>query len=156
MDLPVFIDLECSSPDEDAFPVAISWSLRDGAIKSVIIMPDDDWSPWDNSASDIDLDHLFDQGVSGPDIIRELNDDLSGQTVFFDGLDEDALLLEKLYETYKEEPAFEVSVLSTLTTDYDFETLLDIRRDIAEQQQLDLNDSEDNVRSLVFLAESIS
>ena len=66
---PLFIDIETSSADDTAFPTSISWSLPDGQLKSVLIIPDDEWEPWDNTDADIDLQHLFDQGVSGPDVI---------------------------------------------------------------------------------------
>ena len=77
---PLFIDIEASTPDSNGFPTSISWSLADGQLKTVLIIPDDDWEPWDNTDPDVDLQHLFDQGVSGPDAIRELNEDLDGQT----------------------------------------------------------------------------
>ena len=34
---PLFIDIEASSPDENGFPISISWSLADGQLKSVLI-----------------------------------------------------------------------------------------------------------------------
>ena len=150
MILPQFIDLSASSPDEQGYPTEIAWSLPDGSIKCVQILPDDDWSPWDNHDADTDVQHLMDHGVSCMDIVRELNDDLNGQTVYSDGLDFDSELLEKLYESCGEEPAFELTTISELFPDTDNDLIYDQLRQIAEQNSLDLQNSEDTVRALLY------
>ncbi len=152
MDFPSFIDIEFSSPDEGGFPTAITWSLPNGQIKSVLLIPDDEWEPWDHADSHIDLQFLFDQGVSGPDLIRELNTDLDGKTVFIDGLDEDEQLLELLYETYHNELSFEVASITQLFTSHSLEELLAHRNQLASENQLDLDSIEDCVRALLHLS----
>jgi len=151
MTYPLFLDIDISTPDEGGFPTAIVWSLPGGQMKSVIISPDDDWSPWDNTDGSVDVQHLMDQGVSGPDIIREMNDDLDGQTVFVDGLDEDENALELLYETYGESLSFEVEPITKLFSSYHIEELLKLRNDIAREYQFDLGNIEDKLKSLLFL-----
>ena len=151
MSFPIFLDIESSTPDDGAFPTSIAWSLPDGQIKSVLICPDDDWDPWENCNAEVDLQHLLDQGESGPDIIRELNDDLSGQTVFVDGLDDDEGLLEKLFESFGSEPDFEIATLTQLYTLIQQDDILDQLRLVAEQHELLLDEAEDKVRSLLFL-----
>ena len=148
---PLFIDIEASSPDEKAFPTSITWSLPDGQLKSVQIIPDDEWDPWDNADAEIDLQHLFDQGVSGPDIIRELNEDLDGQTVYVDGLDEDDSLIELLFDTYQQSIGFEIATLRELFPKQDIENILTLRNEIANEYQLDIELIEDKVRALIFL-----
>lgn len=148
---PLFIDIEASSPDENAFPTVISWSLPDGQLKSILIIPDDEWDPWDNADPHIDLQHLFDQGVSGPDAIRELNEDLDGQTVYVDGLDDDECLLELLFETYNHTLSFEIATLRELFPRQGIENIFSLRQDIANEYQLDIEQTEDNVRALIFL-----
>lgn len=155
MDYPSFIDIEFSTPDEGGFPTSISWSLPDGQMKTVLLTPDDDWEPWDNIDGEVDLQFLFDQGVSGPDLIRELNTDLDGKTVFVDGLDEDEALLELLYETYGNELSFEVATITQLFTSHSLEELLTLRNDLGLEQQLDLETAEDKVRSMLFLARDL-
>tara|TARA_R110002072_G_scaffold172728_4_gene327041 strand:+ start:10368 stop:10862 length:495 start_codon:yes stop_codon:yes gene_type:complete len=150
-DFPLFIDIETSSPDENAFPTSIAWSLPDGQMKSVLIIPDDEWEPWHNTDADIDLQHLFDQGVSGPDVIRELNEDLDGQTVYIDGLDEDENLLELLFDTYQHSLGFEIASLRELFPKQGIENILSLRNDIANEYQLDIEQIEDKVRALIFL-----
>ncbi|KZY34124.1 MULTISPECIES: hypothetical protein [unclassified Oleiphilus] len=155
MEFPSFIDIEYSTPDEGGFPTAITWSLANGQIKSVLIIPDDEWDPWDNTDSTVDLQFLFDQGVSGPDVIRELNQDLDGQTVFIDGLDEDEALLELLFETYNNELGFEIASITQLFSSHPLETLLAKRNDLAIENQLDIDSIEDNVRALLHLSKEI-
>lgn len=148
---PLFLDIETSSADETAFPTSISWSLPDGQLKSVLIIPDDEWDPWDNADADIDLQHLFDQGVSGPDIIRELNEDLDGQTVYVDGLDNDESHIELLFDTYQSSIGFELATLKDLFPKENIENILSLRNEVAHEYQLDIEQIEDKVRSLIFL-----
>lgn len=148
---PLFIDIETSSADENAFPTSISWSLHDGQLKSVLIIPDDEWDPWENADADIDLQHLFDQGVSGPDVIRELNEDLDGQTVYVDGLDEDENLIELLFDTYQSSIGFEIATLKDLFPKQNIESILSLRNEISNEYQLDIEQIEDKVRALIFL-----
>ncbi len=156
MDYPIFVDIEYSTPDEGGFPTSITWSLDNGQIKTVLIMPDDEWDPWDNCDSDIDIQFLYDQGVSGPDVIRELNQDLDGKTIFVDGLDEDETLLELLFETYDQELSFEVAVITQLFMQHNLESLLRQRAELAHQNQLDPDSAEDRVKALLHLNQIIS
>tara|TARA_R110000850_G_scaffold89294_3_gene191252 strand:- start:793 stop:1278 length:486 start_codon:yes stop_codon:yes gene_type:complete len=148
---PLFIDIEASTPDSNGFPTSISWSLADGQLKTVLIIPDDDWEPWDNTDPDVDLQHLFDQGVSGPDAIRELNEDLDGQTVYIDGLDEDERLLEKLFDTYEQSLGFEIATINELFPRHDIENILVMRNEISRDYQLDPELIEDRIRAFIFL-----
>lgn len=153
---PLFIDIETSSADDTAFPTSISWSLPDGQLKSVLIIPDDEWEPWDNTDADIDLQHLFDQGVSGPDVIRELNEDLDGQTVYVDGLDNDESYIELLFDTYQSSIGFEIATLKDLFPRQNIENILNLRNEIAHEYQLDIELIEDKVRSLIFMVNDMS
>jgi len=152
---PLFLDIDASNADDNAFPTSIAWSLPDGTIKSVIICPDTDWEPWDNSSPDVDIQHLMDHGVSGPDIIREMNEDLDGQTVFIDGLDEDEQLLELLFETYNDSFGFEIATLTQLHPKSQLEEMLAIRSQIANEYQFNLDLAEENIQALLHLSERL-
>ncbi len=147
-----FLDIESSSYDEEGFPIAISWSLNDGSIKSIMIMPDDDWLEDETSHADIDIQHYLDQGVSGIDIVREMNEDLGGQTVFVDGIDDDARLLAKLCETFDTEPDFEVAPAYSLAEDAD--SFYEERLTLLEQEGLDNQSSRDNVMAMLLFAQT--
>jgi len=156
MALPVFIDIKTSHNDEGGFPTAIAWSLPDGSIKSVLIVPDDEWEPWGNSGPEVDVQHLLDQGESGLEIVREINQDLSGQTAFIDGLDDDEFMLERLFETYNNAPDFELATLTQLLPGNDIESLLAIRSQIADEYQFDIHHIDDNIRAMLYLFEQLS
>lgn len=148
---PVCIDIEASSAEDNAFPLVISWSLPDGQLKSVLVIPDDEWDPWENTDAHIDLQLHFDQGSTGADIIRELNEDLDGLTVFVDGLDEDETLLEKLFDTFQQSMGFELAPMTHLFQGKPLDDILDMRHEIAAELQLDLDTIEDRVRAFIFL-----
>lgn len=149
---PVFIDIEASTAEETSYPIAISWSLPDGQLKSVLVIPEDEWEPWDNADPGIDVQHLFDHGMTGADIIRELNEDLDGLTVFVDGLDEDERLLEMLFDSFQQSIGFELAVITELFSGHTLENILFMREDIAREFQLDLETIEDRIRAHLFLA----
>ncbi len=155
MSLPQFLDIEFSHRNEDAYPIALSWSLSDGQLKYALLIPDDSWSPQENPPDDMSLQHLYDQGFAGPDIIRELQEDLAGQTVFVDGLDDDYGAIERLFETYGEEITFEIASMSALFTGYSLEELLDLQRNQKEELGVPGDSAEDGVRSLLYLAKHL-
>ncbi len=152
MPTALFLDIIPSSPDDGMYPTEIAWSLEDGQLKSVLILPDDDWEPWDNASYETDVQHLFDHGETPADIVSELNDDLSGHTVFIDGLDDDTKLLELLFESCNQEPDFELAPVTELFLDDKLETILRLRNEVAATRGLDLHQCADTVKSLIFVA----
>lgn len=149
---PQFLDIESSSYDEDSFPICVAWSTPDGQIKNILVMPDDEWSPQDSPLPEETLQHLYDHGVSGIDIIREMNCDLDGKAVFVDGIGYDSELLEKLFEAFDEEPTFEIASIGELFTSRSFEDIMDNRKQVIQDNSLDTDQAEHNVLSLLMLA----
>ncbi|UZE94863.1 hypothetical protein [Alkalimarinus alittae] len=149
---PQFLDIESSSYDEGSFPICIAWSLPDGQIKNVLVMPDEDWDPQDSPLPDETLQHLYDHGVSGIDIIREMNEDLDGKPVYIDGIDYDTELLDKLFDTFDEEPTFELTPITSLITHKNFEEIMDNKNLIIQDNNLNTKHAEQNVLSLLILA----
>jgi hypothetical protein len=149
---PQFIDIESSSYDEDSFPICVAWSTPDGQIKNILVMPDEEWNPQDSPLPEETLQHLYDHGVSGIDIIREMNCDLDGKAVFVDGIGYDSELLEKLYEAFGDEPTFEIASMSELFTNRSFEDIMDNRKQVIQDNSLDTDQAEHNVLSLLMLA----
>ena len=153
---PQFLDIESSSYDEGSFPTCVAWSTPDGQIKNILIMPDDEWNPQDSTLPEETLQHLYDHGVSGIDIIREMNDDLEGKAVFVDGIGYDDELLEKFYETFGEEPSFEIAPVSELFTNKRFEEIMDNRNQVIQDNNLNTEQADHNVLSLLILAREAS
>jgi hypothetical protein len=148
-----FLDIEPSSYDDHGFPLTLSWSLEDGSIKTVLIMPDDAWLEDETSYEGVDIQHYLDQGVSGIDIIREMNEDLGCKTVYIDGIDDDERLLEKLCESFDAYTDFELTPISASVEDA--ETFYDMRTSLLLEQGLDNQNSRDNVLAMLLLSQHI-
>lgn len=152
MDLPQFFALEASSADENAFPIAVAWSLADGTIKTTTICPDEDWNPQENHDHNVELDVLFDQGASPTDVCLEMNADLDGVNAFCNFSSYDDELLDKLCDSARSEPSFEPehwqAAFQGLSAD-EIEERFNFKC-----RELDLypETSEDRVRVMVFVA----
>ena len=152
MNYPQFLHIESSCQEDGQYPIEIAWSLTDGSIKTVLVQPDDDWEPWDNASPELDVQHFMDHGETPNDIIRELNEDLTGNTVYVDGLNDYEYLVERLFEPCNPaEPDFEIAILRELFLGMDTESILDDLYHIAEQHNMDLCVPEHKVRAMLFL-----
>ncbi|MGO1233777.1 MAG: hypothetical protein ACTMHG_08660 [Marinobacter sp.] len=152
MPIPRFLDIEYCQTDNALFPTAIAWSLEDGRMKTVVIMPEDSWLPEDGELSDFDLLHLEEQGVPVLEVVRELHEDLPDQTVFVDGIDPDETLIDLIFEAVQQDAPFEIAPVSELIKDLDMETLEDRRRELLFEEGLEPQLPENGVYALLLLA----
>jgi len=150
--IPRFLDIEYCQTDDALFPTAIAWSLEDGRMKTVVIMPEDALLPEDGELSDFDLLHLEEQGVPVLEIVRELHEDLPDQTVFVDGIDPDETLIDMIFEAVQQDAPFEIAPVSDLIKDLDMETLEDRRRELLFEEGLEPQLPENGVYALLLLA----
>ncbi|WLQ14897.1 hypothetical protein O5O45_02965 [Hahella aquimaris] len=144
----LFLDIEASSPDDDAYPICIAWTDPDGAIQKALIIPEDDWEDWDfgyQHSHGLSREHLFEQGETGKDVIRALSSDLAEATVYVDGLDPDAQLLERLFEAFDADMPFELARITDFLPELDFETFLERRQEILLENGLSGFNAENNV-----------
>ncbi len=153
MNYPVFLDIEASCYDEAGFPLSLAWSLPDGRIKTVLVMPDEGWTP--HATASVDLAHYYDQGASARDIVHEINTDLDGQTLYIDGLDPDEIWLDRLFEACGEEPGFELARIDDLFIGREYATLIDLRQEFVRLHNLDAQTPEHQVLSLLYLFQEI-
>lgn len=120
---PIFIDFECSSPDEDGFPIAVCWSTSDGQVKSTLITPEDEWLDSQSHQFDdarISIDDLMLHGVSALEVIRELQGDIDTDVIYVDGNGEDEHWLDLLFDSYQMTPQVAVEPAPSLyQTDYE-------------------------------------
>lgn len=154
---PIFIDFECSSPDEDGFPIAVCWSLPDGQVKSTLIAPDDQWLSSNNHLFDderIDLDDLMLHGVSPLAVVREMQADIDADTIYSDTLGEDGHWLDMLFSAYEIEPTFQIEPASSLY-EQSFEHWQDLKQQWLEEQGLDAYQSEANVIAMLNLHQQL-
>lgn len=152
MSLPRFLDIEYCQTDEALFPVAISWSLDDGRMKTVVIEPDDSWFDDDSLPVDLDRRYLEEQGVPLIEIARELHQDLPDQTVYVDGLDPDEILVDRMFTAVEMEAPFEIVSISELIPGLPPQELEDRRRQLLFDHGLDPQLPESGVYALLLLA----
>ncbi|MBB1486061.1 hypothetical protein [Oceanospirillum sediminis] len=154
---PIFIDFECSSPDDDGFPIAVCWSLPDGQVKSTLIIPEDHWLQGQSYLFDderISLDDLMMHGVSPLEVIREMQSDIDTDTVYSDGLGEDEHWLEMMFSAYGNEASFHITA-APLLYNIEYEHWQENKQQWLEDQGLDNYQSEANVVAMLNLHQQL-
>lgn len=154
MSYPQFIALDSSNGD-NAFPIAISWSLADGQLKSTLIIPSDEWEPWDNNLSAYDTAYLIDHGATCPEILQELVADLDSHELFSSDLEHDLALLEQICQSCTQERDMELLPFQLAFEQHSSEVLWREYDARSEHHGSDLSDCEGRVRTLVFLADAL-
>lgn len=153
MEYPRFLVLESSSYEEDAYPIAASWSIGTGELKAILIRPEDEWQQWDSTNEDshgITRQQIEMQGESVLDVLREMSDDFDKQPVFVT----EPYLYEKwlntMYRAYGTELPFDL----VSTEDIFKMPLIELEEELANISNnllLDLKVSEDRVRCMLEL-----
>lgn len=152
MSVPRFLDIEYCQTEDALFPVAISWSLEDGRMKTVVIAPEDSWIPEDAELGDIDLDYLEEQGVPPIELAHELHQDLPDQTVYVDGLDPDEILVDMIFTAVAMDAPFEIVGMEELFPSMEQEELQDRREQLLFDHGLEPQLPESGVLALLLLA----
>ncbi|HEY1772692.1 MAG TPA: hypothetical protein VGH91_05820 [Gammaproteobacteria bacterium] len=110
MKMPCIGDIEASGLALNSYPVEVGWSLPNGEIRSRLVRTDVSWGNfWDPNAEAlhrISREMLRTDGVASSDIAKEINRDLAGETLYFDGSDFDLNWLNKLFDAAKAQPTF--------------------------------------------------
>lgn len=150
---PRFLDIEYCQSEGVLFPVAMSWSVENGQMKTVVIAPDDSWIPEDAELGDIDLRYLEEQGVPLIEIVHELHQDLPDQTVYVDGMDPDEALIDLIFDAVGQEPPFEIVGIESLVTSLTREELDDRRRQLLTDEGLQPQLPENGVYALLLIAQ---
>lgn len=154
MNHTLFLHVETNVFDESGFPVSIAWSMPDTRIKSVLIIPEDEWlDDLDDQASprNLDLENLYNQGASAIDIVREIERDLDGHYVYLTDSANQEALLEKLFDAAGADLPFEPQPAGDLFHLSEGELLRELDR-IQLENHLDRQSSHDSVMALLFLA----
>lgn len=152
MRMPQFLKFEFDDSGFRLYPTAVAWSLADGRIKHVVLMPDEDWVGDDPDERLLDEQAVREQGQPPLDVIREMNEDLEAVTVYTDGLDPDDELIETLFETLQQSPTFECAPFSRLLKHLDPETLIERYNDRLFDEGLEPGNAESGVLTLLLLA----
>jgi hypothetical protein len=154
MNFPIFISFEVTDI-ETGYPYAISWSLPDGQLKSVLVRPEEDWLiDFENGNFNPDapsLQDLLDKGESVLDILKEWDHDFDGSEIYC----QDPILaqycMELMFDAYNRECDFDLISEYDCYDNVDSLDLDDQRRWIMDTEGLSASNCEDSVRAMIFL-----
>ena len=152
----LFLDIESSSPDEYGYPIYIAWSTLDREIQSALIIPEDDWVDWDFSyqhSHGLTREHLFEQGQTALDVIKQLRADLSDCTVYADGLDCDHEWIIRLFDSFDMDIPFELEYLSASPQVFHYEQFIEDRENLLMEHGLSGFNAENNIYVMLKIAE---
>lgn len=152
----LFLDIESSSPDEDGYPICIAWTTAEGTIQTALIIPEDDWVDWDFSyqhSHGLTREHLFEQGQTALDVIKQLKSDLEDCTVYVDGLDQDQAWLERLFNCFDIDMPFEIEYFSASAIGVHYDQFMSDREELLQEHGLSGFNAENNVYVMLKIAE---
>jgi hypothetical protein len=152
----LFLDIESSSPDEDGYPICIAWSTVEGEIQTALIIPEDDWVDWDFSyqhSHGLTREHLFQQGQTALDVIKQLTADLADYTVYVDGLDFDHEWMDRLFTSFNMTIPFELEYFSASPFGFRYEHFSTDREELLQDHGLSGFNAENNVYIMLKIAE---
>lgn len=101
MTVPVVIDIEASGHGQHSYPIEIGFSRRHGEGWCSLVRPEPVWLHWDKSAEQkhrIPRELLVERGKTSFQIAQEMNDMLSGLTIYSDGWSQDSAWLTRLFK----------------------------------------------------------
>jgi len=153
MEYPRFLVLEASSYEEDAYPIAASWSIADGQLKAILIRPEDQWRDWDASNEDhqgITRSQIEMVGETALDVIRELSEDVDKSPVYVNEPFLYERWLNTLYSAYGVEIPFDIYPATDLFQ-MKQEELEEELENLSSNLLLDLKVPEDRVRTQLEL-----
>jgi hypothetical protein len=158
MEYPRFLVLESSSYEEDAYPIAASWSIATGELKAILVRPEDEWQQWDSTNEDthgVTRSQIEMQGESVLDIIREMSDDFDKQPVFVTEPYLYGKWLSTMYQAYGSELPFDLVPIEEIFK-MTLEEVEEEITNISNNLLLDLKVSEDRVRCMLELYQRLS
>ncbi|WP_052365597.1 hypothetical protein [Halotalea alkalilenta] len=147
--LPSFI---CIETGDGALPVAVAWTLADGRVKHTLIQPLESWLEEEDIAlGDYDEETLHTLGVRPLDVIRELEADHDGATLYVNGVGEEFEALERLFDEYSLDPMVELAPAHQLYAELDAAQWEDERRRLLDERGLTPLNAEHEVEVMLLL-----
>lgn len=141
----LIIACEMSSYDEDAFPIAIAWSMADGCIKTSLIRPEDEWLE-DTGYLEIDPDQLLQEGHSAKAILEELQQDRENEPLYCVDVDQTRQALDKLYDSLDSCNDLPLQPLHELLEDVPADEIEACREECMSQLEFDPYSADSQVR----------
>lgn len=118
---PNIIDIEASGFGKGSYPIEVGYMSRYGKSWCSLIIPDEDWSHWDQSAESlhqISRSTLFQHGKAIVAVADHLNQVFPNQTVYTDGWLQDYTWISSLFELAEITPRFKLDDLRKVLTPY--------------------------------------
>jgi hypothetical protein len=106
---PCVLDIEASGFGRHSYPIEVGYVLPDGRARCTLIQPAPEWTHWDPAAENVHhiaRQTLLQHGRPAAEVVRMLNHDLAGLTVYCDGWAHDYSWLGALFETAGAMPHF--------------------------------------------------
>ncbi len=118
--LPTIIDVEASNFGQGGYPIEVGFIRSDGFSYCRLIKPQNDWTHWDAAAErvhGIPRQVLENRGQEVQVVAAELNEHLSGSTVYSDAWGQDFAWLSNLFEAAETVMEFKLEPLTALLSD---------------------------------------
>ncbi len=120
VNMPLIIDVEASGFGASSYPIEIGVVMNGGDKYCTLIQPAPDWTHWDEEAEKmhgISRDILTSSGKPIDQVADQLNEMLSGMTLFSDGWVVDKPWLTTLFHAAGREMLFDVSPLEMILSE---------------------------------------
>ena len=118
--IPTIIDIEASGFGRGSYPIEVGLVLPDGESHCYIILPDRNWTFWDDSAEavhGIPRQQLLGSGRPITEVAQRLNQLLGRSKVYTDAWSYDISWLGKLYDIADTPQLFRLDSLRSLLTE---------------------------------------
>lgn len=136
---PLIVDVEASGFGSDSYPIEIGLALEAGEKFCSLILPDPEWSHWDDEAEKVhgvSRAVLESHGKPMIDVARFLNEKLKGKTVYSDGWVVDKPWLDRLFHAVGIERTFHVSPLEIILSLEQMEQWHDTKQSVISDLQV--------------------
>ncbi|TXR53359.1 hypothetical protein [Reinekea thalattae] len=154
MNIPTFIAFEMTDI-ESGYPYAVSWSLKDGQYKTVLIRPEEEWLiDFETAQFNSDtpsVQDLLDKGESVLDILKEWDLDLEDGELYCQDPISTQYCLDLMFEAYQKECEYDVISEYDCFDNIDSFDLDEQRRWIMDTEGLSATNSEDIIKASIFL-----
>lgn len=112
--LPIVIDCEASSLNQESYPIEVGFVMPDETVQSYLIRPVRGWTDWNEESSkihNIPRDSLFKDGLSVVDVATILNEQLANQICYSDSVFHETFWIDRLFQAAKMDRNFEIQNL---------------------------------------------
>lgn len=148
---PAILDVEASGFGRGSYPIEVGFVEPSGTVFCSLIQPEPDWQHWDPSAElvhGISREILQRHGKPTAWVAAQINERLSGQTVYCDAWAHDYSWLARLFDSADMMPAFHLQDLRCLLSEAEAACWHQLREQVREELKLDRHRASADARVL--------